>query len=61
MESVKALSFPHMPNATVDLEMAAIGYNDWDDRTASLKRPVVMAFGGHQIMDRHDPNFGPGP
>ena len=57
VEKVKAFKFAHMPDATVDLEMAAIGYNDWDDKTASLKRPVVMAYGGKEIMKRHDPDI----
>lgn len=57
VEAVRAFKFAHMPDATVDLEMAAVGYNDWDDKTASLKRPVVFAYGGKEIMSRHDPNM----
>ena len=57
MDAVKAMTFDHMPGASVDLEMAAVGYNDWDDKTWSLKRPVVFAYGGKEIMKRHDPNI----
>mmetsp|Transcript_27042 Transcript_27042/g.62970 ORF Transcript_27042/g.62970 Transcript_27042/m.62970 type:complete len:475 (+) Transcript_27042:42-1466(+) len=57
VEAVKAMKFDHMPEATVKLEMAAVGYNDWDDKTASLKRPVVMVYGGGEITKRHDVNI----
>ena len=57
VDAVKAMKFNHMPEASVDLEMAAVGYNDWDDKTANLKRPVVFAYGGKEIMKRHDPNI----
>ena len=58
VEAVKAMKFSHMPEASVDLEMAAVGYNDWDDKTASLGRPVVSVYGGNEIKKRHDPNIG---
>ena len=45
---------PLLPNASVDLEMTAIAYNDWDEGTARLGRPVVAAFGGKEIKRAHD-------
>ena len=58
VDAVKAMKFTRMPEASVDLEMAAVGYNDWDDKTANLKRPVVFAYGAKEIMKRHDPIIG---
>ncbi len=55
VDAVKNLKFDHMPGATVDLEIAAVGYNDWDEKTASLKRPVVFVYGGKEISGPHDP------
>ena len=48
---------PLLPNASVDLEMTAIAYNDWDEGTARLGRPVVAAFGGKEIKQAHDTSF----
>lgn len=58
VDAVKAMSFDHMPDAKVELEMGAVGYNDWDDSTAKLNRPVVSAFGGKDLFKRHDPSIG---
>ena len=55
VDAVKNLKFDHMPGATVDLEIAAVGYNDWDEKTASLKRPVVFVYGGKEISGPHNP------
>eukprot|EP00438_Fugacium_kawagutii_P008839 Skav208539 [mRNA] locus=scaffold1216:204962:236269:+ [translate_table: standard] len=52
--SSRNLYIPLLPNALVDLEMTAIAYNDWDEGTARLGRPVVAAFGGQQIQQAHD-------
>ena len=45
-DSMKNLRLPAAPNATVDLEMTAVAYTDWDADSAKLGRPVVAAFGG---------------
>ena len=57
VDAVKGMAFDHMPGATVDLEMAAIGYNDWDEETAKRNRPVVFAYGGSEIKKKHDPEI----
>ena len=44
--AVKNLRLAAAPNATVDLEMTAVAYTDWDADSAKLGRPVVAAFGG---------------
>ena len=41
------------PDTFVDLEMTAIAYNDWDEHTAKLGRPVVAALGGREIAGEH--------
>ncbi|CAK8989815.1 unnamed protein product [Durusdinium trenchii] len=53
IESVSRLQLP-WPNASIDLEMSAVAYNDWDSDTAKLGRPVVAAFGGKEIKREHD-------
>ncbi|CAJ1404399.1 unnamed protein product [Effrenium voratum] len=50
------MAFDHMPGATVDLGMTAIGYNDWDEETAKRNRPVVFAYGGSEIK-KNDPDI----
>lgn len=45
-DAVKNLRLAAAPNATVDLEMTAVAYTDWDADSAKLGRPVVAAFGG---------------
>ncbi|CAL1129586.1 unnamed protein product [Cladocopium goreaui] len=54
IEAVRNVYIPLLPNASVDLEMTAIAYNDWDEGTARLGRPVVAAFGGKEIKRAHD-------
>ena len=56
VDAVKAMAFDHMPGATVDLGMTAIGYNDWDEETAKRNRPVVFAYGGSEIK-KNDPDI----
>ena len=55
--SARSVYIPLLPNACVDLEMTAIAYNDWDEGTARLGRPVVAAFGGKEIKMAHDATF----
>ena len=57
IEAVRNVYIPLLPNASVDLEMTAIAYNDWDEGTARLGRPVVAAFGGKEIKQAHDTSF----
>ena len=45
-DAMKNLRLAAAPNATVDLEMTAVAYTDWDADSAKLGRPVVAAFGG---------------
>jgi len=54
VDAMKNMKFHHMPNATIDLEMAAVGYNDWDDETRKKDRPVVMVFKGREMKQKHD-------
>ena len=56
VDAVKNLKFDHMPGATVDLEIAAVGYHDWDSGTLRNKRPVVFVYGGKEISGPHDPH-----
>ena len=54
IERVERFQVPLQPHARVELEIAAIAYNDWDKDTAGLSRPVVAAFGGKEIKGAHD-------
>jgi len=52
-DAIKNLRLAAAPNATVDLEMTAVAYTDWDADSAKLGRPVVAAFGGKEIKCSH--------
>ena len=56
VDAVKNLKFDHMPGATVDLEIAAVAYVDWDETAVRTKRPVVSVYGGKGIQGPHDPH-----
>jgi len=46
VDLVTNLRLRHAPDASIDLEMTAVAYTDWDADSAKLGRPVVAAFGG---------------
>ena len=46
MDLVTNLRLRHAKDASIDLEMTAVAYTDWDADSAKLGRPVVAAFGG---------------
>ena len=54
IEAVRKSSLPLWPNASVELELSAVLYTDWDDQTAQLQRPVVAAYGGGELRGAHD-------
>jgi len=56
-DAIKNLRLAAAPNATVDLEMTAVAYTDWDADSAKLGRPVVAAFGGKDgpVANRESP------
>ncbi|CAK9017896.1 unnamed protein product [Durusdinium trenchii] len=53
IEAVRQLHLPLTPNARVDLEMSCVAYNDWDEDTFRLGRPVVAIFQGQEIRHAH--------
>lgn len=59
MDLVTTLRPRHAPDASIDLEMTAVAYTDWDADSAKLGRPVVAAFGGKEIKRSHDSNLTP--
>jgi len=46
VEDVKKFRNPSFPDASVDLELTAIAYSDWDE---IYGRPAVAAFGGREV------------
>lgn len=59
LAAMKKLRIGSMPNASVDVEMAAVAYNDWDEATRKKGRPVVAVFGGGEIKEEHSDTFTP--
>ena len=50
IDSMQKLKIASLPNAKIDLEMAAVAYFDWDSDTRKMGRPVVSVFGGKEAM-----------
>ena len=48
IEAMQKMKIASLPNAAVDVEMAAVAYFDWDAETRKLGRPVVSVFGGRE-------------
>jgi hypothetical protein len=48
IEAMQKMKIASLPNAAVDVEMAAVAYFDWDAETRKLGRPVVPVFGGRE-------------
>lgn len=59
VDLVTNLRLRHAPDASIDLEMTAVAYTDWDADSAKLGRPVVAAFGGKEIKRSHDSSLTP--
>lgn len=52
VEDVKKFRNPSFPDASVDLELTAIAYSDWDELYG---RPAVAAFGGREVTTASGP------
>lgn len=48
IEAMQKMKIASLPNAAIDVEMAAVAYFDWDTETRKLGRPVVSVFGGRE-------------
>ena len=48
IEAMQKMKIGSLPNAAIDVEMAAVAYFDWDTETRKLGRPVVSVFGGRE-------------
>ncbi|CAL1167134.1 unnamed protein product [Cladocopium goreaui] len=53
IEAMQKMKIASLPNAAVDVEMAAVAYFDWDAETRKLGRPVVSVFGGREVKEEH--------
>jgi len=51
IEHVKTLKIKSMPACKIDLKVAAVAYNDWDEKTKERGRPVVSVYGGDFINE----------
>ncbi|CAE7424743.1 MAP3K2 [Symbiodinium natans] len=59
IESMQKLRIACLPNASIDVEMGAVAYFDWDAGSRKLGRPVVSVFGGGGVSEEHSDTLTP--
>lgn len=59
IEAMQKMKIASLPNAAIDVEMAAVAYFDWDPETRKLGRPVVSVFGGSEVKEEHSDTLTP--